>query len=104
LNPKKLNKKRYIKLKTNERSFKFKILDTQKYPCVINTLKKGGFKESDKDSSKFNLLWTYTCKPEYIKDLTPYHRINHFPYSSNLGRKDLLWRNFLNMKKRYPDY
>lgn len=65
---------------------------------MVSNLKKSGFKESTNE--KFNFLWTYTCKPEQIRDISYRQRINHFPNSYQLGRKDMMYRNFNNMKRR----
>jgi len=45
-------------------------------------------------------MWMNTCRPEHIKDFTFYQRVNHFPNSYQLGRKDMMWRNYLAIKRR----
>jgi hypothetical protein len=34
--------------------------------------------------------------------LNKYQKINHYPNSIHLGRKDLLWKNILRLKLKYP--
>ncbi|KAJ9599647.1 hypothetical protein L9F63_026505 [Diploptera punctata] len=42
----------------------------------------------------FNLLWTgIHPKPHLLKAMTPYQRVNHFPRSYELTRKDRLYKN-----------
>jgi len=40
--------------------------------------------------------------PPDIKDLNKFQKTNHFPGSTNLGRKDLLWRNMNRMRIKFP--
>jgi tubulin polyglutamylase TTLL4 len=40
--------------------------------------------------------------PQDIKDLNKYQKTNHFPGSTQLGRKDLLWRNMNRLRIKYP--
>ena len=50
----------------------------------------------------FNLIWTGYSSVQDILQLNKYQKINHFPESINLGRKDMFWTNLLKMKKLYP--
>lgn len=53
--------------------------------------------------SESNLFWVDSyVSEEQVKRLKPYQRINHFPRSSELGRKDSLARNLLRFLKRFP--
>lgn len=40
---------------------------------------------------------------EDILPLNRYQKINHFPNSLHLGRKDLLWKNIYRLKLKYPN-
>jgi tubulin polyglutamylase TTLL4 len=40
--------------------------------------------------------------PIDIKDLNKYQKTNHFPGSTQLGRKDLLWRNMNRLRIKFP--
>ena len=50
----------------------------------------------------FNLIWTGYTTIDDILALNKYQKINHFPNSVNLGRKDLLWRNIQRMILKFP--
>lgn len=76
----------------------FKINDTTHiYNAVVNAFKNAGFQLLDgtalTNSTYWNVVWTGYTKPEDLKLLNKYQKCNHFPGSSHLGRKDLLWRN-----------
>ena len=76
---------------------------THIYNAVVNTMKSSGFDllESGDD---YNLMWTGYTSVEDILKLNKYQKINHFPSSTNLGRKDLFWRNIFRMRLKYPKY
>ena len=76
---------------------------THIYNAVVNTMKNGGF-ELLESGNNFNLIWTGYTTIEDILTLNKYQKINHFPNSMNLGRKDLLWQNILRLRLKYPDH
>ncbi|XP_058812370.1 tubulin polyglutamylase TTLL5 isoform X2 [Topomyia yanbarensis] len=58
-----------------------------------------GMAESGSDSTDFNLLWTgIHLKPDILRNLAPYQRVNHFPRSYELTRKDRLYKNIERMQ------
>ena len=50
----------------------------------------------------FNIQWTGYIGASDIKHLNKYQKSNHFPGSSQLGRKDLLWRNMNRLRLKFP--
>lgn len=84
----------------------FRISDhTHIYNTVVNGCKGAGFIMMDKPSPYFNLQWTGYITSNDIKHLNKYQKTNHFPGSSQLGRKDLLWRNIYRLLIKHPsDY
>lgn len=59
------------------------------------------FHEEPKEEA--SLLWSDTYVPEeVIKKMRPYQRINHFPGSEELGRKDRLATNLTHCRSRLP--
>jgi len=74
---------------------------THIYNAVVNTMKSGGFEQIERGND-FNLIWTGYCQVEDILQLSRLQKINHFPNSMNLGRKDLFWKNLLRMKLKFP--
>ena len=74
---------------------------THIYNAVVNTMKNGGFEMMEKGEN-YNLIWTGYTTCVDILPLNKYQKINHFPNSVNLGRKDMFWENILRMKKKFP--
>jgi len=78
------------------------------YNCVVNTVKNNGFsqtqlgKQEDLSGGKWSLLWGGHLKPEQLRAFRPSQCTNHFPYSWQLGRKDLMWKNMSKMKRKFP--
>ncbi|TRY73203.1 hypothetical protein TCAL_16885 [Tigriopus californicus] len=53
-----------------------------------------GFHEVHSNNTDFNLMWTGVHpKPHSFKSLLPHQRVNHFPRSYELTRKDRLYQN-----------
>ncbi|XP_044265765.1 tubulin polyglutamylase TTLL5 isoform X1 [Tribolium madens] len=58
-----------------------------------------GIVEVPPNSSDFNLLWTGSHpKPGALRSLAPHQRVNHFPRSYELTRKDRLYKNIERMQ------
>lgn len=76
-------------------TFKFTNTETKllKYILVSH-----GLREANENGS-FNLLWTgLHMKPDILRSLKPYQRVNHFPRSYELTRKDRLYKNIEKMQ------
>ena len=83
----------------------FKISETTHiYNSVVNSLKTGGCRIVGPNSSKWNVMWTGQTKPEHLKEATKYQKINHFPQSFQVGRKDMMWKNLSRMRRVFPEY
>jgi len=79
----------------------FKIADsTHVYNAVVNTFKTGGFQLAE-DGDRFNCVWNGYTKPEEIAPLNKYQKINHFPNSVYLGRKDKCWYQLWQFQQRF---
>lgn len=80
----------------------FKIHDsTHIYNSVVNTMKAAGFRIVPPNSSKWNILFTGMCKTDLLKEASKYQKINHFPQSWQIGRKDLMWKNIQRAARLY---
>ncbi len=76
----------------------FRINDsTHIYNAVVNAFKNAGFQMIEK-TNNWNVVWTGYTKYEDIRELNKYQKINHFPGSIQLGRKDLLWKNMQRLR------
>jgi len=49
----------------------------------------------------WNLLWTGGTKTDSLKYMNKFQKMNHFPGSYQLGRKDLMWKNISKMKRQF---
>uniref|UniRef100_A0A1A9W2R4 Tubulin--tyrosine ligase-like protein 5 n=1 Tax=Glossina brevipalpis TaxID=37001 RepID=A0A1A9W2R4_9MUSC len=57
-----------------------------------------GLREAEEDQN-FNILWTGVhMKPDVLRNLAPYQRVNHFPRSYEMTRKDRLYKNIERMQ------
>lgn len=83
----------------------FKIAEsTNIYNSVVNSCKNAGMYlvDSGKD---WNILFTGYIRSEALREVHKYQRINHFPCSYELGRKDRMWKNVSRMKRKFgADY
>ncbi|KAF1333600.1 Tubulin-tyrosine ligase family, partial [Globisporangium splendens] len=52
-------------------------------------------------SSGWNIFWGHHLKSAKFSSLLPFQKVNHFPGSFELGRKDRLCSNLLRMRKRH---
>ena len=63
-------------------------------------LESHGF--SSTDSHEWNLLWSSSsCKSYQYEGLNEYQKINHFPQSYEITRKDRLCFNIVRMQERF---
>ena len=68
------------------------------YNSVVNAFIFAGFTQHD---SKYNVLISNVPKIELLKDFNLYQKVNHFPASKHLGRKDNLWKNINAMRRKF---
>lgn len=76
-------------------TFKFTNTETK---LLKRILASHGMREAE-ENENFNLLWTgLHMKPDILRSLKPYQRVNHFPRSYELTRKDRLYKNIEKMQ------
>ncbi|XP_063309546.1 tubulin polyglutamylase TTLL5-like [Pelobates fuscus] len=69
---------------------------------VSTMLSAHGFQKVEASSSNFNLMWTGPyINTSVFANLSKNQKINHFPNSVELGRKDLLCKNIQTMQKKH---
>lgn len=67
---------------------------------VRSILEQAGFHSTE--SHDWNLLWAGTIPPRYLfEGLLDYQKINHFPCSQELTRKDRLYANVVKLQDRF---
>ncbi|XP_069391426.1 tubulin polyglutamylase TTLL5 isoform X2 [Paralichthys olivaceus] len=79
----------------------FKIVRTESR-LVRGLLTNHGFREVHPNCNDFNLMWTGShLKPYILRSLQDFQRVNHFPRSYELTRKDRLYKNIQRMQQTH---
>ncbi|KAK7142922.1 hypothetical protein R3I94_012308 [Phoxinus phoxinus] len=79
----------------------FKIVRTESR-LVRGLLVNHGFHEVHPNSNDFNLMWTGShLKPYLMRSLQDFQKVNHFPRSFELTRKDRLYKNIQRMQQTH---
>ncbi|NWH80204.1 TTLL5 polyglutamylase, partial [Piaya cayana] len=88
----------YLRLIGERYHLSYKIVQTDSR-LVRNILTAHGFQEVHPNSSEYNLMWTGShLKPYLLRSLTDIQKVNHFPRSYELTRKDRLYKNVSRMQ------
>lgn len=69
------------------------------FKVVLNAFEAAGMRHTN-SNTLFNVLWAKRATPYTLASLTPYQKVNHFPGTWGLGRKDSLAYN-INRMRRY---
>ena len=78
----------------------FRVSDSiHTYNCFVNAYLFNGFTQTT--SGGFNILMSSPPKPEFLLGFNAFQRVNHFPGSWQIGRKDNLWRNVSRLRRRF---
>jgi tubulin polyglutamylase TTLL4 len=70
------------------------------FRVVINALEAAGMKYTP-SNKLFNILWAKRATPAILSTLHAYQKINHFPATWGIGRKDSLAMNVGRMRRQY---
>jgi hypothetical protein len=82
----------------------FKVTETTHiYNSVVNSMKVNGVRIVAPNTSKWNVMWTGVTRNDYLKDASKYQKINHYPQSFQIGRKDLMYKNIVRLKRIYAN-
>ncbi|XP_048711496.1 tubulin polyglutamylase TTLL5 isoform X4 [Caretta caretta] len=93
-----LTKDSYIRLIGERYRLSYKIVKTDSR-LVRSMLTAHGFHEVHPNSSDYNLMWTGShLKPYLLRTLSDIQKVNHFPRSYELTRKDRLYKNVSRMQ------
>ncbi|KAM6335510.1 tubulin polyglutamylase TTLL5 [Podargus strigoides] len=88
----------YLRLIGERYHLSYKIVRTDSR-LVRSILTAHGFHEVHSNSSDYNLMWTGShLKPYLLRSLTDIQKVNHFPRSYELTRKDRLYKNVSRMQ------
>lgn len=72
------------------------------YNSLVNSCKNAGMILVD-EGYDWNLLWSNYTSPEILRDMDKFQKLNHFPSSYQMGRKDCIWKNVHRMIKKHGD-
>ncbi|XP_075982485.1 tubulin tyrosine ligase-like 5 isoform X2 [Anticarsia gemmatalis] len=76
----------------------YKLVNTET-KLLHRLLQAHGLQEAVTEAKDFNLLWSgLHPKPDVLRSMSPYQRVNHFPRSYELTRKDKLFKNIEKMQ------
>ncbi|NXC24240.1 TTLL5 polyglutamylase, partial [Campylorhamphus procurvoides] len=93
-----LTKDSYLRLIGERYHMSYKIVRTDSR-LVRSILTAHGFHEVHPNSTDYNLMWTGShLKPYLLRSLTDIQKVNHFPRSYELTRKDRLYKNVARMQ------
>lgn len=82
---------------------RFKMIKSNQ-TLVRTILHSYGFEQCSSRNPNCNLVWTAShLKPHVLRSLTPWQRVNHFPRSYELTRKDKLYENIFRARTSYGD-
>jgi len=85
---------------SSKRSVRFKISDNvHEYNCVRNAFLRAGFKRVSGWS--WNICWAKHLREEEFLRMTPFQKVNHFPGTWGIGRKDRLAHNLSRMRREF---
>ena len=70
---------------------------------VKTAFSRAGFRNCPKDKDHFNAVWASPMKVNSFHNFKAYQKVNHFPGTWELGRKDRLYRNISKMRRRHGD-
>ncbi|NXA50389.1 TTLL5 polyglutamylase, partial [Nothocercus julius] len=91
----------YLRLVGERYHLSYKIVRTDSR-LVRSILAAHGFHEVHPNSSDYNLMWTGShLKPYLLRSLTDIQKVNHFPRSYELTRKDRLYKNVSRMQQTH---
>ncbi|TMW55988.1 hypothetical protein Poli38472_008636 [Pythium oligandrum] len=95
---------RKIRAKDTSVRITYSFIKRYMYNAMRQVFKTANIKKLTKASSNnWNVFWGHHLKSAEYAALMSYQKVNHFPGSFELGRKDRLCGNLLRMRKKHPD-
>eukprot|EP01065_Artemidia_motanka_P004311 TRINITY_DN12059_c0_g1_i1.p1 TRINITY_DN12059_c0_g1~~TRINITY_DN12059_c0_g1_i1.p1 ORF type:complete len:1007 (+),score=239.48 TRINITY_DN12059_c0_g1_i1:55-3021(+) len=87
----------YVPKHNKQRMLYFRIHKAVRHACVHGAFRRAGMRETKRD--KWNVLWGKRWKDDEYLTLNPFQKVNHFPGTWHIGRKDMLFRNLQRMRR-----
>jgi tubulin polyglutamylase TTLL4 len=75
---------------------------TPVYNCILNSLEFSGFSRTE-SKTKANLILSALPKSKSLKFMNKFQKVNHFPGSWCLGRKDSMWKNIWKKRREFGE-
>ena len=75
-----------------------------RFGVLLATLQRGGIRLTPDLRGNWNLLWAKRIKADEYECLAPNQKVNHFPGTWGIGRKDALGRNTAAMRKKFGSH
>jgi len=72
------------------------------FRVVMNVFGQSGLSHTQ-HPTRWNVLWAKRVAPQEWEGASEYQKINHFPGTRGIARKDNLARNILRLKRQHPD-
>lgn len=79
----------------------YQIGDSFQYSCIMKTLASAGFIETDDEDYNINI--GKAIDTDFLRDFAQGQKSNHFPGSNHLGRKDMMWKHYSRMQKKFEN-
>eukprot|EP01063_Lacrimia_lanifica_P012756 TRINITY_DN19456_c0_g1_i1.p1 TRINITY_DN19456_c0_g1~~TRINITY_DN19456_c0_g1_i1.p1 ORF type:complete len:1080 (+),score=296.37 TRINITY_DN19456_c0_g1_i1:54-3293(+) len=79
----------------------FKVHKAVRHSCLLGAMRRAGLKETKR--AHWNVCWGKRLKDEDYLSLNPFQKVNHFPGTWHIGRKDMLIRGVLRARRNFGD-
>jgi hypothetical protein len=85
--------------KPADRGYYFRLYNGVEVRLIRYLLEDNGFREATKREQEFTVLWSCSnIKSQTYQALTRYQKVNHFPKSTEITRKDCMYRLLARMR------
>jgi tubulin polyglutamylase TTLL5 len=79
--------------KSSDKGYYYKTYNNAEARLIRYLLEDNGFREATKREHEFTIMWASSnIKSNVYQGLTRYQRVNHFPKSTEITRKDCMYR------------
>lgn len=86
--------------KPPDKGYYFKFYNNIDVRLIRFLLEDNGFREATKRDQEFTVMWACSnIKSQVYQGLTKYQKVNHFPKSTEITRKDYMYRLLARMKQ-----
>lgn len=94
---------RQIEASTSGVRLTFTVTKRFMYNAIAHVFKATNIRKATATTTtNWNIFWGHHLTASEFAALLPFQRVNHFPGSFELGRKDRLCSNLLRMRKKHP--